>query len=282
MKTHFMSGQKRFHIIRSLSFLLLGVIAFASAPARIGHSAISQKDRVSTSTKEKDRKPTEVEVRFEFNPRGPFADLTEYYSVFMVIKQNGDVRALRYGLHFQARNVAAYEGVLPEAEIKRLFDRVSAAFSGAKYRKDYQRHLVYEDNGFYLAIKSDTGKIKEMFGGDGPRPDELRALLAEMGEWWKKLSEVPPAYAYLTRNPIEKDRLKLLRQKYKVNLTPIESLPADLQALLIPVVTQPLSFYPLTQPQYEQLKTGMLAMTYKGKGYELTLIPSAKETKLNN
>lgn len=116
-----------------------------------------------------------------------------------------------------------------------------------------------------------------MFGSVETRPEEVRALVADMSKLWRKLSEVSPAYAYLTYRPIENDRLKLLRTKYKVYPPPIESLPSALQSLLIPLVTQPRNLSPLTQAQYEQLKAGKLAVTYKTKGYELSLFWSAKE-----
>lgn len=246
----------------------------------VGGTASAGIDKYEPEGKQKPRTTDDVEIRFEFSPFGPFADLSEYYSVFMVINQNGNARALRYGLRFQAKNVAAYQGVLPEAEVQRLFARVRAAFRLPRYRKDHKPYLVYEDNGFYLAVKSNTGKVKEMSGGDGPRPDEVRALLAEMNQLWKKLIEVQPAYAYLTSRPIEKERLRRLRREYKVYPTPIEFLPAALQALLISVVTQPRNFYPMNQAQYDQYQRYHRPLTYKGAGYEPEVILAENELEL--
>jgi hypothetical protein len=264
--------------ILSIFLVLFSSVTIVSNAARADCSAVAECDEfLSKSTRVKARKLTDIEIRFDFYPTGPVVDLSQFSPVFMVIKQNGNAHALRYQLLFQAKNVGAYEGVLQEAEVQRLFARVRVAFSLPKYRKDYDRGLVYESDGFYLALWSHNGKVKEMFGSVETRPDEVRALVAEMSDWWKKLSEVPPAYAYLTSRAIEKDRLKLLRSKYRVGPTAIESLPAALQAFLIPAVTQPLNFYPLTQAQYNQLKAGKLAMLYKGAGYELSLFRSMNE-----
>jgi hypothetical protein len=215
------------------------------------------------------RTEREVEIRLAFSSISPNMD-DSVAPIFMVIGKDGRTWALRY----------LYEGVLPEAEVQRLFARVRAAFRSPEHRKDYDRKLIYESDSFYLGARSDNGKVKEMFGSLETRPEEVRTLITEMTEVWRRLNEVPPAFAYLTSRPIEKDRLRLLKSKYKVDLLPIESLPAALQPLLMPVVTQSLNFYPLTQPQYNQLKAGKLAITFKGKGYELSLFPSAKEAEL--
>ena len=270
-------ARKRLHRILSISFVLLS-IAITSGTAGTGDGATPERDcAISMSTGVKHRKPTDVEIRFEFYP-GNTPNMDDSTAPFFIaIGRDGRSRSLRYGLRYQTKLVAAYEGMLPEPEVQRWFARVSAAFRLPKYRKG-ARHIIYEDDGFYLALKSNSGKVKEMSGGDGPRPDEVRTLIRDMRELWKQLKEVPPAYAYLTSRPIEKDRLRLLKSKYKVDLLPIESLPAALHSLLIPVVTQSLNFYPLTQPQFNQLKAGKLAVTYKGMGYELSLFPSAKET----
>lgn len=245
-----------------------------------GDSVIPQSDGdISSSTNVKHRKPTDVEIRFEFNPIALNMD-DSVVPIFIVIARDGRARALRHHFRYQTRNVESYEGELPEAVVQQLFARVNAAFRLPKYRKDYDRRNVYEDNSFYLALKSHTGKVKEMLGGDGPRPDEVRSLIARMSELWKSLSVVPPAFAYLTRRPVEKDRLILLRRQGPSRLTPIESLPATLQSLLIPVVTQPLNFYPLTQEQYDRIQTYKPPMTYKGRGYELAFILAAKEREL--
>ena len=245
----------------------------------VGGTASAGIDKYEQEGEKKPRTGDDVEIRFEYNPFGPFADLSEYYSVFMIINENGHSRALRYGLLHQIKNVAAYEGVFPETEVQRLFARVRGAFRLPKHRKGYHSYLVYEDNGFYLGVKSADGKVKEMSGGDGPRPDEVRALLAEMSELWKRLSEVTPEYAYVTSSQIEKDRLRRLKREAASRLTSVESLPASLQALLIPVVTQPRNFYPLTQTQYDQYQTYHRPLTYKGAGYELTVILAAKEIR---
>jgi len=216
----------------------------------------------------------EIEIRLEFTSLDPSVDSA---SLFIAISRDGRVSAVRYQFRDRATNAAAYEGLLPEAEVQRLFARVRSAFRLPKHRRDYDPKLAYESDGFYLAIKSNQGKYREMSGGLETRPDDVRALVMEMTELWKRLNEVPPAYAYLTSRPVEQDRLRLLKSKYKIDLTPIESLSADLQSLLIPVVTQPLNFYPLTQEQYNQLKSGKLAVTFKNRGYELTMFLSAKE-----
>jgi len=218
----------------------------------------------------------EIEVRLEFTSLGPGVDDSSA-PLFIAISRDGRVRAVRYHFRDRATNAAAYEGVLPEAEVQRFFARVRSAFRLPKHRRDYDPKLAYESDGFYLAIKSNQGKYREMSGELETRPDDVRALVMEMTELWKRLNEVPPAYAYLTSRPIEQDRLRLLKSKYKINLTPIESLSADLQSLLIPVVTQPLNFYPLTQEQYNQLKSAKLAVTFKNRGYELTMFLSAKD-----
>lgn len=209
MKSSIRSTNKSVYTVTVLTILMVIVAGATSAG-----SAWLEPDG-----KKKPPTAADVEIRFKYSPKGPFADLTEYYSVFMVINHDGNARALRYGLRYQAKNVAAYEGRFSKAEAQRLFARIRAAFRLPKYRNDDARHLIYEDNSFYLAIKSDSGKVKEMSGGDGPRPDEVQVLLAEMSEWWKKLSEVPPAYAYVTSLPIEKDRLRALRRQGPSRLT---------------------------------------------------------------
>jgi hypothetical protein len=225
----------------------------------------------------KQRNPTDVEIRFEFYP-GWTPNMDDSTAPFFIaVGRDGRARALRYELRYQTKPVATYEGMLPEPEVQRLFARISAAFRLPKHRKDYDRHKVYEGDGFYLAIKSNSGKVKEMSGGDGPRPDEVRELIRDMRELWKQLMEVPSAYAYITSRPVENDRLRRLKGQRPSRLTPIESLPATLQSLLIPVVTQPLNFYPLTQEQYDQIQSYKRPMTYNGAGYELTLILAAKE-----
>jgi hypothetical protein len=277
MKTQFIPGPKRYHRILPISFLLLS-LAIAS-PAGAGYSAVAESDGViSTPTRGKPSKPTGAEIRLEFYPTGPYDD--SVVPIFMVIGQDGRAHALRYGLRDPTKNVAAYEGVLPEAEVQRLFARVNGAFRLPKHRKDYDRRLVYESDGFYLAVSSHNAKVKEMFGAVETRPEEVRALVTEMSDLWKRLSEVPPAYAYLTSRSVEKDRLRRLKREGPSRLTSIESLPAFLQSLLISVVTQPRNFYPLTQEQYNQIQTYKRPMTYRGAGYELTIILAAKETKL--
>lgn len=274
-----MMDRKLLHRILSIAVVLLSIAGTSATPVALDRTLAAGDAQSSNTTKIKSLKVTDDEIRFEFNPTGPFADLTKYYSVFMVIKQTGKARALRYGLRFQARNVAVYEGVLPEAESQRLFARVRAAFRLPKYRKEYDRRRVYHGDGFYLALVSDRN-VKEMLGNLETRPDEVRALLPDMSQLWKKLIEVPPAYAYLTSWPIEKDRLRRLRREYKVYPTPIESLPASLQALLIPVVTQPRNFHPLTQAQYDQYQRFHRPLTYKGAGYEPEVILAANEVEL--
>lgn len=226
----------------------------------------------------KHRNSADVEIRLAFNSLDPnFDDSTA--PLFIAISRNGQARAVRYQLRYHANSIAAYEGMLSEEETERWFARVGSAFHLPKHRADYDRGLVYESDGFYLSVLSRNDKAKEMFGSLETRPEEIRALVPEMSKLWRRLSEVQPAYAYLTYRPIEKDRLKLLRTKYKVDPTPIESLPSALQSLLISVVTQPRNLSPLTPAQYEQLNAGKLAVTYKTKGYELLLFLSAKEAQ---
>jgi hypothetical protein len=256
--------------VRKLTILCIVTIITATASAKTG--------KFEPDGKKAPRTDSAVEIRFEFFPTGSYDDSVS--PIFMVIGRDGNAHALRYGLRDQTKNVAAYEGKLAAADVPRLFARIHEAFRLPKYRNDYDRRLVYEGDGFYLAIRSHNGKVKEMFGNLETRPDEVRSLFADLRESWKNLKEVTAEYAYLTSRPIEKDRLRLLRKKYGVDLTRIESLPAALQSLLIPVVTQSLNFYPLTQPQYDQLRAGKLAITYKDKGYELSLFPSAKEAEL--
>jgi hypothetical protein len=217
----------------------------------------------------------DLEIRFEFYPTGPYDD--SVVPLFMVIGLDGDARALRYQLRDRTRNVAAYEGRLPEAEAQRLFARVRAAFRLPRHRKDYERKLIYESDGFYLALKQHRARIKEMSGSLETRPEEVRALVKEMSELWKRLSHVQAAFAYLTVSPIEKDRLRQLSNKYKVTPSRIESLPGPIQSLLIPVVTESRNFYPLTEAQYDQLQPYLRPMTYKGSGYEPMLLRSTKE-----
>jgi hypothetical protein len=267
MKTSILSTSKLLTKVSILSIITM--IATATVFAGIGKVEPEGKKGLQT--------PSNVEIRYEFYPTGPYDD--SVVPIFMVIGQDGRARALRYQLRDQTKNIASYEGLLPRDDVQRLFARVGAAFRLPKRRKDYDGRLIYESDGFYLAIKQLRANVKEMSGGLEARPEEVRALVREMSELWKRLREVPPAYAYLKARPIEKDRLKLLKSKYKIDLTPIESLPTAQQSLLIPVVTQPLNFHPLTQQQYNQLKAGKLAVTYKGKGYELSLFPSAKEAE---
>lgn len=269
MEISLRSAKKNFIRLTILSILMFIVVGSASAGI----------DKSEPEGKEKLRTADDVEIRFEYSSSGVFADFSQYYSVFMVINQNGNARALRYGLRFQAKNVSAYEAVFPQAEVQQWFARVRAAFRLPKHRKDYDPHLVYHGDSFYLGLKSPNGKVKEMFGDLDTKPEEVRALVVEMSEWWKRFTEVPPAYAYLRSYPIEKDRLRRLRSEHKVYPTPIETFPAALQSLLIPAVTQWLNFHPLTPRQFNQLKAGMLAVTYKGLGYELYLVQSVNESE---
>jgi len=227
------------------------------------------------------RADNELEIRSEFYPTSPSPD-ESVAPTFIVIAQDGRTRALRYQLREQTKNVASYEGVLPGDEVQRLIARVQAAFRLHKHRKDYDRRWVYESDGFYLALKQPEGKVKEISGGLETRPQEVRALVREISELWKSLKEVPPAYAYLTARPVEKDRLRRLKREGPARLTAIESLPAALKSFLIPVVTQPINFYALTQAQYDALQRHKRPMTYKGFGYELTVISSTKEAEPQN
>lgn len=270
-------ARRRLHRILSISSALLCIAVIPQATAGRGDSAVPAGNRAIHRANHSN--PTDFEIRFEFYP-GWTPNMDDSNAPFFIaIDRNGRSRALRYQLRYQTKPVASYEGVLPEAEVQRWFARVSAAFRLPKYRKG-ARHIIYEDDGFYLALKSNSGKVKEMSGGDGPRPDEVRTLIRDMRELWKQLKEVPPAYAYLTSRPIEKDRLRRLRREYKVYPTPIESLPASLQALLIPVVTQPRNFYPLTQAQYDQYQRYHRPLTYKGAGYEPEVILAANKLEL--
>lgn len=227
------------------------------------------------------RNLADVEIRFEFYPGNTpnFDDSTVPF--FIAIGRDGRARALRYMLRFQTNMcpVKAYEGSLPESEVQSLFAQVEAAFRLPRHRAGYDRRLIYESDSFYLALKREAARVKEMSGGLETRPDEVRALSAHMREIWKQLKEVPPPYAYLTSRPIEKERLKRLGHEYKVKLTPIESLPVALQALLIPVVTGPRNFYPLTKAQYELFQTYQRPLIYKGTGYEPWVILTAKEAE---
>lgn len=279
MNTERMMDRKRLNRIFSVSLVLMssGALTFNTATRGVGAIAKADDASISKSIKVKRLRPTDVEIRFEFYAGWtPNVDDSSAPS-FIVIGRDGRAKALRYELRYQTKPVASYEGVLPEAEVQRLFARVGAAFRLPKYRKDYDRRLIYEDDFFYLAVKSESGKVKQMSGGDAPRPDEVRALITDMRQLWRLLPEVPPAYAYLTGRPIEKYRLKLLRSKYRVEPTPVVSLPSDLQALLIPVVTQSRNFYPLTQAQYERYQKYHRPLIYKGIGYEPMLILSSNE-----
>jgi len=244
-------------------------LAFASQETANGAGAPA-----GTRATPAESRGADIEIRFEFYP-GNTPNMDDSTAPFFIaIGRDGRARALRYQLRYQTKPVASYEGQLPEAEVQQWFARVNAAFRLPKHRKDHSRHLVYEDDSFYLGVKSITGKVKEMSGGDGPRPDEVRALITNMRVIWKQLQEVPPPYAYLTNRPIEKDRLKRLGPEYKVKLTPIESLSVALQALLIPVVTEPRNFYPLTHAQYELVQTYKRPLIYKGTGHETLVILS--------
>ncbi len=221
----------------------------------------------------------DIEIRFGFNPRGPTTDLSELGSQFIVINGDGSVHALRYELFDQRKNVASYEGLLPEAEVQRLRARVYELFRLPKHRRDYDSRLIYESDGFYLALKLHSPKVKEMFGGVETRPNEVRAFVAEMKEIWKGLAEVPPAYAYLTSKPIESDRLKLIRREAGIRLIPVESLPSELRRIVVRAITEPFNLYPLSRAQgYELFPYGGVVV-YKNAGYEVSLFLSEKETK---
>jgi hypothetical protein len=221
------------------------------------------------------RTDDELEIRCEFYPTRPYPD-ESVVPTFIVIAQDGHARALRYQLHDQTKNIASYEGVLPSDDVRRLFARVRTAFRLPKYRKDYDRKLVYETDGFYLALKHRKAKATEMSGGLETKPDDVRALVRELSEVWKRLKEAPPAFAYLTAHPVEKGRLMRLKREAPAQLTRIESLPEVLKSFLIPVVTQPLDFYALTQAQYEEINRHKLLMIYKGIGHELTVFSSSR------
>jgi hypothetical protein len=257
--------------LRNLSLLsIMTITVLGSVSSGIG--------KVGPDGKRGLRTLSDVEIRCEFYPTGPYYD-DSVAPTFIVIAQDGRTRALQYQLRDQTKNVSSYEGVLPSDDVQRLFARVEAGFRLPKHRKDYDRRLIYESDGFYLALKQRKAKIKEMSGGLETKPEEVRALVREMSELWKKLKEVKPAYAYLTARPVEKDRLRRLKREGPSRMTAIESLPAGIQSLLIRVVTQPLDFYPLIQPQHDQIKTYKQPVTYKGTGYELSLFQSAKESE---
>lgn len=257
--------------LRDGSLFFLAAITILSTTSGVVGNSEPDRDRSL-------RTDSELEIRCEFYPTRPYPD-ESVVPTFIVIAQDGRARALQYQLRDQTKNIASYEGVLPSNDIRRLFARVRAALRLPKHRKDFDRRLVYESDGFYLALKHQKVSVKEMSGGLETRPEEIRALVREISELWKRLKEVPPAYAYLTSSPIDTDRLRRLRHEYKVHLTPIESLPATLQALLIPIVTQPRNFYPLTRSQYDQYQTYHHPLIYKGFGYEPLLILSAKDSE---
>jgi hypothetical protein len=248
---------------------MIAIAIFATASGTIG--------QVKPAVK-KGAQSDDVEIRFAFSSITPDFD-DSFAPIFMVIAKDGRAHALRYGLRYQTKNVAAYEGALPAPEVEKLFAAVRAAFHLPKHRGDYDRGLAYESDSFYLAVTSHNNKTKEMFGSLETRPEQVRALVGDITKLWRRLREVPPAYAYLMSRPIEKDRLKLLRTKYKVFPTPIESLPVQLQLLLIPVVTQPLYFHPLTETQYKEYQPFHRPFTYKGAGYEPMLTLSAKQAE---
>lgn len=221
-------ARKRFHRILSISFALLciGITSLATAGREDGTRSAG-----IPIPGAKQRNPTDVEIRFEFYPTGPYDDSVA--PLFMILGQDGRARALRYHLRDQTKNVASYEGMLLQAEVHRLFARVREVFRLPKHRKDYDRRLIYESDGFYLALKQQAGRVKEMSGGLETRPDEVRSLITDMRELWKQLKEVPPGHAYITSRPVEKDRLRRLKHEGPSRLTSIESLRATLQSLLI-------------------------------------------------
>jgi hypothetical protein len=231
----------------------------------------------NASSLENRKKNDGVELRFEFYPTQPRVERVS--PIFMTVERYGGAHALRYSLSDPNRNVAAYEGTLPVAEVVQLLARVQVAFRLPKHRRDYDPKIVYETDSFYLALKDRTGELREMSGGLETRPEEIGVLINELIGLWKPLREVLPAYAYLASRPMEDDRLRSLRSEHKVNPTRIESLSSDLQSLLIPIVTQPHNYYPLTEAQYQQLQTVMRVLTYKRKGYELRVFLSTKESQ---
>jgi hypothetical protein len=266
---------------KSTSKFLIDVSLFFLVTIAILGTASGEIGKVEPDGKKGLQTPSDVEIRFAFSSISPNMDDSSA-PLFIAIGRDGRARAVRYQLRYQTKPVASHEGLLPEAEVQRLFARVRIAFRLPKHRKDYDRKLIYESDSFYLGVRSDNGKVREMFGDVETRPEEVRALMTEMTELWKRLSEVPPSYAYLTTRPVEKDRLRRLKREDPFRLTPIESLPAALQSLFISVVTQPLNFYPLTQTQYDEIQTYKRPFTYKGAGYELTLILSSKEAEPQN
>lgn len=231
----------------------------------------------NASSLENGKKNDGVELRFEFYPTQP--RLEPVAPIFMTIERYGGAHALRFSQFDSNRRVAAYEGTLPTADVERWFARVQAAFRLSKHRKDYSPKVVYETDSFYLALKDRTGNLREMSGGLETRPEEIHALVMELSGLWKNLREVPPAYAYLASRPMEDDRLRSLRTEYKINPTPIGSLSSELRSLLIPIVTQPHNYYPLSEAQYQQLQTIKHVLTYAGKGYELRVFVASKESQ---
>lgn len=213
------------------------------------------------------------EVRFKFYPTDPTVppEENEYFkkSIYVILRKDGNAHSMSYD-HYGAAVVDARKGKLPEADAARFAARTREAIRAANAHK-VDRSVIIESDLFSLSIRNKDGAVEETGGSIEYMPEVVRKLVDDLRLLSKQLNKAPLADAYLRSNPVEKERFESLRQQREFRFASISGFPPQVRQIVAKAIDQPGDFHPLSQAQYEKLKSQTTLVSYNGSGYVLNL-----------
>lgn len=240
-------------------------------------SAITVLTSFQQSSKSSDAgAPREAEIRFEHLP------FTQALSVYVILKNNGQIQAVEYH-RYQLVVLSVRNGKVTEAETTRLFKKTETAdFRDAVRRKSFAGNSMAQGDQFHLWIQTDNNPIDEIAGFVHQTPDSIKEILESLTALTRQFPQSAPDEAYVRSHPIEKTRLDSLKQAGKLRFIPLNNIPPHLQLFVSTAINHPADFQPVNRTQYFEL----LALASHGhdffvtdgsSGHQLTLFTSERK-----
>lgn len=264
-----------------LSTLLLCLLAggLTSYPAQQKPSA-----PMARSTNGISKKPdSSIEIRFDYYP--PVGEIEPSGSglVFVSIHEDGEAKVIRYGPYFKTDSVRVYQGILSRQVTSQLITRIRKALSEWSPKRVYDDGFQ-DENIFHLAVAPKNSlPIEIKYSGLLGTSSEVMSVVDELRMLWKRLDEVPAAYAYVRSKPIIQQFQDVGPIKNAHHIS-VQKFPQQLRHRITNAINGPLAFHALTRSQVKQLlvvtsNQYQFAVERKGLSHGLTLYVPQKEPR---